>query len=249
MRAVLFIAMALFASVCCAESIRVAVASNFSTVFPEIAKRFTQQTNVELKVSYASSGKLATQIQHGAPFHLFLSADREFARQIELSRYGVKGSRKTYAIGELYLWSLSAQLLDGPLWALPENSVRWLSLANPRTAPYGKAAAEVMNAMDLWRKFEGRLVYGESVGQAFYFVKTANAELGFVAHAQIVHESGSRWRIPQDLYSPLEQQQVLLTRGAGSKVAQQFYDYLFTEGVQTLIARAGYRLPVGDAGG
>ncbi len=241
--------MALSAGICCAEPIRVAVASNFSAVFPEIVRRFTQQTHVELKVSYASSGKLATQIQHGAPFHLFLSADREFARQIELSRYGVKGSRKTYAVGELYLWSLSAQLLDGPLWVLPEDTVRWLSLANPRTAPYGRAAAEVMSAMNLWRKFEGRLVYGESVGQAFYFIKTANAELGFVAHAQIVHEPGSRWRIPQGLYSPLEQQLVLLTRGAGNEVVQQFYDYLFTDGVQALIAQAGYRLPVGDAGG
>ena len=243
MRSTLVFFLMLVFGECYAEGIKAAVASNFINAFEKISERFYEETQTRVQASYASSGKLSTQIQHGAPFDVFLSADRVFARQIEKSDYGVMSTRKTYATGQLVLWSAKPELIDSSVAVLKSGEFRKLALANPKLAPYGVAANQVMHDLDLWTRFEDSLVYGENIGQAFNFVKTENAELGFVAKSQIIHEQGSYWYVPQSLYSPLDQQVVILKRAEGDKSVKKFYDFLFSTEVKQLIRQYGYAVP------
>ena len=223
-----------------AETIRVATASNFMTVMPKLAATFERNTGIEVSLIPGSSGKHYAQIVNGAPFDAFFSAD--VRRPLELEREGriVPGSRFTYALGRLVLWSPDDSLVDGSARVLEGDSFRRLAIANPRLAPYGEAAREILRSLELWDRLQDRLVRGENVAQAFQFVHSGNAELGFVALSQLTgRDRGSRWLVPVERYTPIEQQAVLLREGP----ARSFLDWIRSDAARKMIEAAGYRAP------
>ena len=227
-----------------AAEVRVAVASNFVPTLNVLARNFESGTEDRLLISAGSTGKLYAQIKHGAPFELFLAADS--ARPLLLEREGlaVAQTRFTYALGRLALWSARPDMIDGTDAALGKGDFRHIALANPRIAPYGAAAARALEELGLWEAVRSRIVYGENVAQAFSFVSTGNAELGFVALAQVIgledQHQGSSWIVPQGLHLPIEQQAVLLSRGRDNAAALRFLSYLRSADARSIIERSGY---------
>jgi len=227
------------------EEVRVAVAANFLATFQTVAKKFEQETGHEVLVSPGSSGKLYVQIQNGAPFDLFFSADSRRPELLEGERLTVSGSRFTYAVGRLTLWSADPLLItaDGKT-VLEQGKFEYLAIANPKTAPYGQAAVQTLKALKLWKTLEGRLVQGENIGQAFQFAFTQNAQLGFVALSQVLdpkmNNMGTRWDVPPHLHAPLTQQAVLLQRGKQNPAAKTFMDFMKGNAAQAIIEQYGY---------
>ena len=225
------------------EEIRVAVASNFAQPMREIADRFERHTGHEVVLSTASTGKHYAQIVNGAPFDVFFAADTERPKLLEQA-LAVDGSRFTYARGALVLWSPVAGLVDADGGVLGENRFRFLAIANPELAPYGRAAKEVLERRGLWQSLQDRLVRGENIGQAYQFVASGNAELGFVARSQIEQAGrsvgGSWWEIPEELYSPIEQQAILIRE---SPLARQFLAFMRQDEVVEILRIYGYENP------
>ncbi len=223
------------------DEIKVAVASNFIDAIREITRRFEQQTSHKVILVSGSTGRLYAQIKNGAPFDAFFSADVRRARMLELEGAAQPGSRITYAMGKLVLWSPDEDVVDQQGRVLEQGDFRYLALANPKLAPYGRAAREVLENRSVWRSLQHRMVRGENIGQAYQFVKSGNAELGLVARSQVKRPgksiSGSYWEIPQTLYSPIEQQAVLLQDHAA---ARAFMDFVRTEAVTGIIRAYGY---------
>jgi molybdate transport system substrate-binding protein len=227
-----------------ADRIRVAVASNFAGAAQEIADRFESREGHEVVLSFGSTGMHYAQITHGAPFDAFLAADAWRPELLERDGLALPGSRFTYARGQLVLWSATAGLVDPEGRVLERGDFRRLAIANPELAPYGRSAREVLTALGLWDGLVDRLVRAENVGQAFQFVASGNAELGFVAYSQILQLAGSiggsLWRVPEDLHSPIEQQAVLLS---GSDPARAFLSFLRGDEALEIIGEAGYGAP------
>lgn len=224
-----------------AETIRVAVASNFSEPIKAIAAKYEDHTGHRLILVFGSTGKHYAQIKNGAPFDLFLAADTHRPQLLEQQGIAIMGSRFTYARGQLVLWSLRNNYVDAEGKVLESGEYMHLAIANPKLAPYGKAAQEVLESRELWKTLQQRLVRGESIGQTYQFVRSGNAELGFVAYSQITRpahiNTGSYWIIPQALYQPIEQQAVLLENNA---VARDFMSFLQKQEVKTIIKLYGY---------
>ena len=224
-----------------ADTAPAAVAANFTPTAQALAARFEALTGHRLVISSGSSGKLYTQIVNGAPFDLFLSADEDRPRELEAEGRGLPGTRFTYAVGQLLLWSSDPALVDAEGAVLRSDRFRRLAVANPRTAPYGAAAMAVLRRLGLEERLASRLVQGENIAQAYQFVATGNAELGFVALAQVrAAPGGSAWEVPRDLYPAVEQQAVLLDRGRDNPAARGFLDFLRTPEARALIREAGY---------
>lgn len=230
-----------------AEEVRVAVAANFRVALSEIVENFQRDTIHTALVSSGSSGKFYAQIKHGAPFDVFFSADVTRPQLIEEEELAVPGSRFTYAIGRLTLWSSDSNMLktDGPT-VLSKGHFDHLAIANPKTAPYGIAAQQTLHALGVWNHVKDRLVQGENIGQTFHFVFSNNAQLGLVARAQVmgptINGAGSRWDVPEDLHEPLRQQAVLLIHGQHNEAAKAFLNYVKGSEARTIITRFGYRL-------
>lgn len=226
-----------------ADPVHVAVAANFAPACRVIADAFTAATKHEVVLSDGSSGKLFAQIENGAPFDLFLSADAERPRKLEEGEHAVAGTRFVYAVGRLALWSARDGFVTGEA-VLRGDAFQHLAIANPELAPYGAAAREALQHLGLWERVQPKLVRGEDIGQTFHFVSTGNAELGFVALSQLATEKGgSRWLVPADLYTPIEQQAVLLLPGKDDLAARAFLDFLKGGAARALIERAGYGVP------
>jgi molybdate transport system substrate-binding protein len=227
-----------------AAEVRVAVASNFRNAARDISLHFEQTSGMKVVLIFGPSGRHFAQIRQGAPFEAFLSADRARAERLEQEERIVPGSRFTYALGRLVLWSKDAQRIDDGAAVLRAGDFRHLAVANPRHAPYGQAAVEVLSRLGLLETLTPRLVRGENVEQAFQFVISGNAELGFVATSQLAQslwgQHGSRWDVPQELYTPIVQQAVLLRDDA---TAHAFLDYLRSAAAQEIIRAHGYGLP------
>lgn len=227
-----------------AAELRVAVASNFSTAMAELAERFEATTGHEIILSSGSTGKLYAQIVQGAPYDLYFAADAARPEKLERDGRAVAGSRFTYAVGELVLWSPDPQLVDDAGKVLDSGEFRFLAIANPDLAPYGRAAREVMQNLGLWNRPGLQLVRGENIGQVFQFVHSGNAELGFVAGSQIIARGDasaySAWRVPQELYAPIRQQAVAL---ADSAAAVAFVEFMRSEKALRLIEQYGYLRP------
>ena len=227
-----------------AARIQVAVASNFAETMREIARRFEDRTGHQVVLAFASTGKHYAQISNGAPFEAFFAADEERPRRLEQEGLAVPGSRFTYAIGKLVLWSPQPGMVDAAGEVLEGGDFRHLALANPRLAPYGRAARQVLESRGLWESLQARIVRGENIAQAFQFVASGNAELGFVAGSQVERpgkpSTGSRWTIPEDLYPPIEQQAVLLE---DEPVIREFLRFARGEEAQAIIRSHGYGLP------
>lgn len=210
----------------------------------EIAARFAAETNHRLVLSSGSTGKHYAQIHHGAPFDLFLAADRERPERLEREGRAVPGTRFTYALGRLVLWSPDPELVDDQGAVLQSGGFRHLAIANPRLAPYGRAARQLLQGRGLWQRLQPRLVRGENIGQAFQFVRSGNAELGLVACSQLFGPGGelggSRWLVPEGLYAPIEQQALLLRDTSAGRALLR---YVRGPAGRAIIRRYGYALP------
>lgn len=228
-----------------AGEVQVAVAANFSAPMQHIAADFEKQTGHKVALSFGSTGKFYNQITNGAPFEVLLSADDETPARLEKEQLAVTGSRFTYAVGKLVLWSAREGYVDAKGEIL-KGDFKHLSLANPKTAPYGAAAMEVLQKLKLTDSLQGRIVQGENISQAHQFVFTANAELGFVALSQVFKDgkiiSGSAWIVPANLYSPIRQDAIILAKGSKNPAAAALLDYLKTEKARALIKSYGYEL-------
>lgn len=232
------------AAAAAAGSVHVAVATNFLPTARGIGEAFRAGSGADVVLSDGSTGKLYAQIVNGAPFAVFLSADVERPRKLEAEGHAVPGTRRTYALGRLTLYSARPGFVTGEA-TLRQGDFRHLAIANPELAPYGAAARDVLVRLGLLGSLEPRLVRGEDVGQTFAFVASGAAELGFVALSQAIRAGGgSRWDVPAALHAPLEQQAVLLGPGRDDAAARAFLDFLASERARALIERAGYALPV-----
>ena len=226
------------------DVVTVAVASNFAGAAAELSTAFEAQTGIRVRLSMASTGKLYAQIVNGAPFDVLLAADSERPQRLEASGTGVAGTRFTYAIGELVLWSRHAGACRE---SLARPGAGRVAIANPDTAPYGRAAREFLRHIGLWESIEPRLVIGENIAQALQFVATGNAELGFIARAQLgkprLPEATCTWPVPPATHAAIEQHALLLARAASHPGARRFLGYLRSNGARVIIRRHGYRLP------
>lgn len=227
------------------DAISVAVASNFHHVARQIADGFERSSGFRVRMSPGSSGKLYAQAVHGAPYHVLMSADQVVPQRLEQDGVAVAGSRFTYALGRLALWSTQSSLRgQSCLEALRAGQFRKLAVANDQLAPYGQAAREVISTLGLTDQLRNKLVIGENIAQTFQFVATGNAALGFVAYSQLlqpqVPQASCIWKIPSDQHAPIVQQAVLMQRASESSGAKQFLQYLAGAEAAKLIRANGY---------
>jgi molybdate transport system substrate-binding protein len=227
-----------------ADTVSVAVAANFADALRQLEPLFEQESGHELRISSASTGILYAQILHGAPYDLFLAADRERPERLIKNGLAEASSAFVYARGRLVLWSARRGLVDDRGEVLRSGAFEHLALANPRTAPYGAAAMQVLERLGLAQTLAGRLVTGESVAQAWHFVVSGNAELGFVSLSQPVAAGrlaeGSYWIVPEELYAPIEQVAVLLGPGGEKPAARAFMAFLRSREAVARIEVLGY---------
>ncbi|RTZ61174.1 MAG: molybdate ABC transporter substrate-binding protein [Gammaproteobacteria bacterium] len=245
MRSVLSaILLTFYTSFAMAGEIHVAVASNFLPAAKQLAREFAEKTGHQVTLAGGSTGKLYAQITHGAPFEAFFAADEKRPKLLEQQGVALPGSRFTYAIGRLVLWSPRTALVDPQGEVLKSGDFRHLALANPKLAPYGRAAEQVLRKLKRWDALQERLVRGENIGQTCQFVKSGNAALGFVARSQLRQPGtaapGSIWEVPQALYDPLLQQAVLLKQ---NDAAQAFLAFVRSEAGRKIIRQSGYDTP------
>lgn len=229
-----------------AGEVQVAVAANFAGPMEKLAAQFQKDTGHKAVVASGATGKFYAQIRNGAPFEVLLSADDETPARLEAEGHAVAKSRFTYAVGRLVLWSAKANYVDAAGAVLKTGDFTHLAIANPKTAPYGAAAVAVIDKLGLTARLQPRLVQGENIAQAFQFASTGNAELGFVAQAQVWRDgrftAGSGWIVPASMHAPIRQDAALLTRGAKNPAAQALLDYLRTDKAKALIRDYGYEV-------
>ena len=233
-----------FTTLARADVVQVAVAANFTAPARALAEVFARTTGHEAKLSFGATGAFYTQIKNGAPFDVLLAADNERPARLEKEGDTVPGSRFTYATGQLVLWSAKPGLVDDEGAVLKHGQFGKIAIANPKNAPYGAAAVEVMNKLGLAAALQPKLVTGESIGQTYNFIATGNAELGFVALAQVLEggklKSGSMWVVPAQYHAPIIQDAVILNRAASNPAAKAWMELLKTPQSKALIRSYGY---------
>lgn len=226
-----------------AGEVNVAVAANFTGAIRKIVPLFEKASGHTVKVSFGSTGKLYAQIENGAPFEVFLAADTKRPLKVEQEGLAVPGKRFVYAKGKLVMWSAKQGLFQDGETYLKKSNFAHVAIANPKTAPYGLAAQQVMEHMGIWSRLQAKLVQGESIAQTFQFVATGNAQVGFVAYSQVKAwqgGSGATWEIPMAYYKPIEQAVVLLKKGQSNPAAQAFFDFLKSKAARKVIEEFGY---------
>ena len=228
-----------------AAEVVAAVAANFGPVMARIEPGFEQASGHQLTVVLGSSGKFLQQIQQGAPFDVFLSADTERPELLAKSGLGVPASRFTYAIGRLALWSPDPKAFSDGEAYLKAGAFRHLAIANPTVAPYGAAAQQALERLGLWGGLQTKIVRAEDIGQVYAMAGSRAAEAAFVAYSQVLTggKPGSQWLVPQDLHQPLKQDAILITRAQNNPAAKALLDYLKTPAAREMIASLGYDLP------
>lgn len=229
-----------------AGEVSVAVASNFTAPMKVIAQAFERDTGHKVILSFGATGQFYAQIKNGAPFAVLLAADDETPARLEREGVAVTGTRFTYATGKLVLWSKKADLVDDKGEILKTGKFDKLALANPKLAPYGAAALQVLEKLSLTKQLGPKLVEASNIGQTFQFVSSGNAALGFVALSQVFEngklKEGSGWVVPSNLYSPIKQDAVLLTSGKANLAAQALLHYLRSDRAKAIIVSFGYDL-------
>ncbi len=230
-----------------ADEVQVAVAANFSAPMQAIAAEFERDSGHQARLVFGSTGQFYAQIRNGAPFEILLAADAETPARLEKEGGGVAGSRFTYAIGKLVLWSAKPGTVDDRGEVLRKGDFKHLAIANPKLAPYGAAAVDTLTALKLLDAVQPKFVQAENIAQAYQFVASGNAELGFVALAQVYRDGriagGSAWLVPANLHPPIHQDAVLLERGKNNPAAAALLNYLRGDKVRALIKSYGYALP------
>ena len=229
-----------------ADEVLVAVAANFSAPMQKIAAGFEQETGHKVQVAHGATGKFYAQIKNGAPFDVLLAADEDTPAKLIKENAAVAGSQFTYAIGKLVLWSAKPAVVDEAGAVLKSGGFNHLAIANPKLAPYGAAAVEVMKGLGVVEAVQPKLVTGESIAQTHQFISTGNALLGFVALSQVLKDGkieGSAWIVPAKLYAPIRQDAVILAKGRDKPAAQALLKYLKTDQARAVIQSFGYALP------
>ena len=228
-----------------AEVVRVAVASNFLLPMKVLAKEYEKQTGIRLRISSGSTGKLFAQIINGAPFDVFFAANSSEPQRLEKMGVGEPGSRSTYALGRLALWSQRAELPGkDPLKTLQNADFKHLVIANPLTAPYGAAAVSTLKQLNLDKTLKPKLLTAENISQTYQYIATGNVDLGFVAWSQLLargQEKGA-WLVPEEYHPAIEQQLVLLKRSVNNQSARDFIAYMKSMPARKLIRSFGYGL-------
>ena len=233
-----------------AEQLTAAIAANFAGTIKQLKPLFEHESGHRLITSFASSGTLFAQIHNGAPFDVFLSADEQRPQQLIRDGLAIADSSFIYASGKLVLWSSQPELIDPQgnilrdgLWQ--EKGIHHIALANPKTAPYGRAALQTIETMQLVDTISDYRVTGQNIAQTFQFVASGNVQLGFIAQAQLLalpeSERGSYWRVPKEMHSPIQQMAVMLNRGRENSAAEAFLNFLQSPQAQSIIRARGYR--------
>lgn len=228
-----------------AAELKVAVASNFVNVLKEIAVEFQKDAGHQLAITPGATGKFYAQINNGAPFDVFLSADDETPRKLAQEGKAIASSQVTYAIGRLALWSPNPEMVDKNADILKTDKFKFIAIANAKVAPYGQAAVQTMQKLGVLTKIEPRIVQGESIAQTYQFVSTGNAQLGFVALSQILEngkiKAGSAWIVPEEMHEQLKQDAVVLQSCKHMSACQALMEYLKSEKVKKIMASYGYK--------
>lgn len=229
-----------------ADTIQVAVAANFTAPMKEIITAFEQQTGHVVKAAYGSTGKFYAQISNGAPFEALLAADETTPMKLVEDGLAIDDSRFTYAVGGLVLWSSREGFVDPEGKVLATGDFKKLAIANPKVAPYGATAIEVLNELGLLAQIEPKFVTGENIAQTYQFVGTGNAQLGFVALSQVMQDSeitaGSAWIIPGERHTPIRQDAVILNAGKDKAAVAELFDFLEGEPAKSIIRSFGYAI-------
>ncbi|WP_422845853.1 molybdate ABC transporter substrate-binding protein [Acidovorax sp. M2(2025)] len=227
-----------------ADTVPVAVAANFTAPMQKIAAAFEADTGHKAELSFGATGKFYAQITHGAPFQVLLSADDTTPARLEREGQAEPNTRFTYAIGTLVLWSAQPGYVDAQGAVLKTGDFKHLALANPKLAPYGLAATQVLDKLGLAARLQPRFVQGENIAQTFQFVATGNAPLGFVALSQVMEDGrigkGSAWQVPASLHNPIRQDAVLLLPGKDKPAARALMNYLRSDKARAIIQAYGY---------
>ncbi|SDC47163.1 molybdate transport system substrate-binding protein [Paracidovorax valerianellae] len=229
-----------------AAEVLVAVAANFTAPMQKIATAFEQATGHKAVLSFGATGKFYAQIKNGAPFQVLLAADDTTPERLEREGQGVQGSRFTYAVGRLVLWSPRAGYVDDQGQVLKTGDFAHLAVANPKLAPYGLAAVQTLDKLGLGERLQPRFVTGENIAQTYQFVATGNAPLGFVALSQVMEggkiAKGSAWQVPEALHDPIRQDAVLLANGKDQPAATALMQFLRSDAAREVIRAYGYGL-------
>jgi molybdate transport system substrate-binding protein len=238
------------------RQVTVAAAADLSTALKEVATAYQKKTGVEIKLSFGASGALTQQIENGAPFDVFFSADTDYPARLIKGGYGDASTLYSYAVGRIVLWVASDSPLDparDQIKTLLDASVKKISIANPAQAPYGRAAVAVLQHYGVYEKVSRELVMGENISQAAQFVESGNAQAGFVALAHVLAPDmkgkGKYWLVPPDAYPRIEQSALVTTHSAHERDARLFLDYVKTADVAAILARYGFELPAPTSAG
>jgi len=230
-----------------AEEIRAAVSSNFISPMEKIVILFHEKTGHNVKVSFGSSGKLFSLIKLGAPFDIFLSADDSLFEKLKNENLVIARTFVVYAEGRLVLWSPKQNFVDIEGKVLESNAVKKIAIGNPRLAPYGKAARETLENMNLWKSIQKKIVTGENIAQAYQFADSENAQLAFISLSQIMKNGevthGSFWLIPQKFYTKIQQSAMILSKARNKKTADEFLKFLKNPECAAIIRAYGYEIP------
>jgi molybdate transport system substrate-binding protein len=239
-------ALGLVSELAAADEVQVAVAANFTAPMEQIAIEFHKDTGHTAQLSFGATGKFYAQISNGAPYEVLLSADSQTPARLISESNAVAGSQFTYAIGKLVLWSPKPGVVDDKGAVLTNPTIAHVAYCNPKLAPYGAAAIEAMKSLRVLDAVQPKLVQGENIAQAFQFVASGNAEIGFVALSQVVKDGkvskGSAWVVPPNLYSPIRQDAVILAKGRNHPAAAALLDYLKSDKSKAIIRAFGYAL-------
>ena len=229
-----------------ADEVRVAVAANFTAPARQIAADFEKDSGHKVALSFGATGKFYAQIKNGAPFEVLLSADDTTPARLETEGAALAGTRFTYATGRLVLWSIKPGYVDDKGGVLKMGEFRHLAIPNPRLAPYGAAAVAALRALKLLDAVQPKFVQAENIAQAYQFIATGNAELGFVALSQVFKDGriaeGSAWIVPASLHQPIRQDAVLLGQGKGKPAAEAWLKYLKGDKAKAVIKSFGYEV-------
>lgn len=238
------LASAVLAATAHADTVSVAVASNFTAPMQKIAQEFARDTGHQAQLSFGSTGKFYVQIHNGAPFGVLLSADAATPEKLAREGKADAASRITYAIGKLVLWSKDSTYVDEQGEVLKTNHFQHLAIANPRLAPYGLAAEQTLRKLGLLDAVQPKFVQGENIGQTYQFVATGNAQLGFVALSQVMQDgrinSGSGWIVPETMHEPIRQDAIVLNQARDNAAAQALMRYLQGDKARAIISAYGY---------
>ena len=233
-----------------AQEIAVAAAADLKFAMDDIASQYEKQTGNKVNVTYGSSGNFFSQLQNGAPFDLFFSADIDYARRVETAGLAEPGTLYPYAIGRIVIWAPADSRVDVTKlgWkALLSGSVQKIAIANPEHAPYGRAAVAALQKAGIYDQVKDKLVYGDNISQAAQFVQSGNAQVGIVALSLAVSsamQGGRRWEIPADMHPPIEQAAIVLKNGRNKDAARSFLDFVKTEFARATLAKYGFSFPL-----